>query len=86
MIQQMFYKNSDSVRVGKSAVLPHLYIYMVALGCFLFRFLKQTLNEIGLVLNSSWTGLISQTWQPWFFTACFFWLSIVAGEGFGQCH
>ncbi len=74
------------MRVGKSAVLPQLYIYTVALGCFLVRGLKQTLNEIGLVLNSSWTGLVSQTWQPWFFTACFFWLSIVAGEGFGQCH
>lgn len=74
------------MRVAKSAVLPQLYIYTVALGCFLVHGLKRMLNEIGLVLNSSWTGLVSQTWQHWFFTACFFCLSIVAGEGFGQYH
>ncbi len=74
------------MRVAKSVVLLQLYIYFVALGCFVVCGLKRTLNEIVLVLNSSWTGLVSQTWQPWFFTACFFWLSIVTGEDFGQCH
>ncbi len=52
------------MRVAKSVVLLQLYIYCVALDCFIVCGLKRTLNEIVLVLNSSWTGLVSQTWQP----------------------